>query len=128
MLMRGYLATRVADLVMRRTVALAGSGAALAIACLLALVLTRSITKPLNALAESLGPGADLLSNSVEILSESPESADMICEELTAQAGYMRRAVQQLVAVVRGGEVSSASPLKLPGRKRSLEAAEILMR
>ena len=119
------LATRVQDHVNSRSVALTGAGIALAISCAMAWLVTRSITKPLQKLAESLGPGANLLNNSVEMLAESPENVDIICEELTAQVGYMRRAVQQLVVVVRGGAVSSAPQSTTPAKKPDRQLVEV---
>jgi hypothetical protein len=59
------------------------------------------------------------------MLSESPENAEIICEELTAHVGYMRRAVQQLVVLVRGGVASSTAAPRSPGKKRGLEALEV---
>lgn len=112
------LEIRLRDHVTRRNLALVGSGAALAVACILAAALTSNITKPLEQMADALEPGADLLNTSVRRMSASPERAELICAELVAHVSYMRQAVQQLALLVHGGFVTYASPSKTPSSKR----------
>jgi hypothetical protein len=99
---------------------LIGSGIAWAIAAGIAFAVIRSVTRPLTAVAESLGPGADLLANCVNQIAESPESADIICEELSAHIGYLRRAVRDLNVIVRG-----TAPAEKVARKANVRKPEL---
>jgi methyl-accepting chemotaxis protein len=83
-------------------------------ATILSFVLLRSITEPLDGLVQMLGPGATLLSSSVERIAENsrdktapPEEAEIICEELNAHAEKMRMAVLELAAHVQGSAAES---------------------
>ena len=83
-------------------------------ATVLSFILLRSITGPLDGLVQMLGPGATLLSSSVERIAEtsrdktaSPKEAEIICEELNAHAEKMRQAVLELAAHVQGSAAES---------------------
>ena len=82
-------------------------------ASLLSYFMMRSITRPLDSLVGSLGPGADLLAGCVETIAETskgeatiPADAQIICEELSAHADDMRKAVRQLVSLVAGSSAA----------------------
>ncbi len=104
------LAIRVAYYSTYRIWALVSAGAALFAASLLAWFLARSIVRPLDSLLRSLGPGATLLTASVERIAEtsrgeaaaSPMEAQIICEELNGHADDMRKAVLELALHVQG--------------------------
>ena len=105
------LKARIEDYAGQRTRAVVISGLAVFGASLLAYFLLQSITKPLEKLVRSLGPGATLLSGCVEKIAEvtqqqapSREEASIICEELNAHADEMRMAVLELARQVRGAE------------------------
>jgi methyl-accepting chemotaxis protein len=109
------LEVRAASLRKSKFTALAVSGVALFIACLLALLATRSITGPLGLAVRLLEPGADLLAASARRISElshqpkaSMEETAIICEELDAHADDLRKVVQGLVAHVKGGATGKA--------------------
>jgi hypothetical protein len=83
-------------------------------AALLSFFLMRSITRPLDEIVQSLGPGATLLAASVERIAESskdpsagPEEAGIICEELNAHAEKMRHVVLELARHVQGEDAES---------------------
>ncbi len=105
------LKARIDDYAGQRTRAVLISGLAVFGASLLAYFLLQSITKPLEKLVRSLGPGATLLSGCVEKIAEvtqqqtpNPEEANIICGELNAHADDMRMAVLELARQVRGAE------------------------
>ena len=105
------LKTRIRDYEGQRMRAVVISGLAVLGASLLAFFLLQSITKPLEKLVRTLGPGATLLSGCVEKIAEvtqqqtpSPEEASIICEELNAHADDMRMAVLELARQVRGAD------------------------
>jgi len=104
---------RIAYFDHRRTVALSLAALALLIASFIAYMITRSIVKPLNKLALTLGPGATLLSGCVEQISQAFKTGSMdkdtttiICDELDAHATDMKKTVVQLETVVFGKPVS----------------------
>ncbi len=106
---------RLADYQQARTKALALAALATLGAVLLSVYFMRSITRPLDGLIRSLGPGATLLASSVESIAAatkdgaaSPEDASIICEELNAHAHKMRLAVAELAAHVQGRSASVA--------------------
>ena len=108
------LRNRIADYAGQRVRGLAVSGLAVLAASLLAFLLMRSITKPLETLVRSLGPGASLLTGCVERIATvnqqerpDPEEASIICDELNAHAEDMRKAVLELARQVRGAEAES---------------------
>jgi methyl-accepting chemotaxis protein len=103
------LATRIASYTSRRSVSLGLAGLAVLVAAGLAYLATLTITRPLNKLVSSLGPGANLLAASVERIAtasqkgnSTPEEAGIICEELNAHADDMRSAVRELELLVQG--------------------------
>jgi methyl-accepting chemotaxis protein len=109
------LGKRIDSYTSRRSWALFLSAMALVLSLVLSYVVKRSITRPLDRLAQSLGPGATLLSNSVERIAEAsrassttPEEAVVICEELNAHADDMRKTVGELIAVVSGAGAASS--------------------
>jgi methyl-accepting chemotaxis protein len=109
------LATRVGSYTNRRTMSLSLAGLAIAIATGLACLTSLSITRPLNKLVRTLGPGASLLQVSVQRIADasksrtaSPEQAELICEELNAHADDMRSTVGELESLVRGNSASVA--------------------
>ena len=100
---------RIAHFERRRTRSLLLASGAVLAAGLLALWLTRSITRPLLGLVASLTPGAVLLSVCVERIFEASENnfanheeADLICQELDANCDAMRKAVAELETQVKG--------------------------
>lgn len=103
------LRIQIAHFEQRRTQSLMLASLALAVAGILALFLTRSITRPLRGVVASLSPGATLLSVCVERISVASQAnfanqveASLICQELDANCDAMRRAVAELEAQVRG--------------------------
>jgi methyl-accepting chemotaxis protein len=109
--LEALLKIRIGDYAGQRTRAILISGLAVLGASLLAFFLLQSITKPLEKLVRSLGPGATLLSGCVEKIAEvtqqqtpSAEEASIICEELNAHADDMRKAVLELARQVRGAD------------------------
>jgi methyl-accepting chemotaxis protein len=103
------LVARIDSYTSRRTWSLTLAGAAVLLAAGLAFIATLSITRPLNKLVRSLGPGATLLAASVDRIAEAskrgnttPQEAGIICEELDAHADDMRSAVNKLELLVRG--------------------------
>ena len=122
------LVMRIAARNQARIWALALSALALILSSGLAYLIMRSITQPLDRLARSLGPGATLLSQSVNRIgrasdqkSTSPEESAIICEELTAHAEDMRSAVGELVSLINGGAIPppAASPAAGASHPRS---------
>ena len=108
------LEARIADYAGQRVRSLSVSGLAIIAASILAFVLMRSITIPLEKLVRSLGPGATLLTGCVERIAmvsqqerPDPEEASIICDELNAHADDMRKAVLELARQVRGAEAES---------------------
>ena len=108
------LHTRVSSYKSDRAMALIWAALATLGAALLSFVLMRSITRPLDELVQSLGPGATLLAASVERIAQSskdpsagPEEAEIICEELNAHAEKMRHAVFELAKHVQGANAES---------------------
>ena len=108
------LEARIADYAVQRVRALTVSGIAVLAASILAFLLMRSITAPLEKLVRSLGPGASLLTGCVERIASvsqqerpDPEEAGIICDELNAHADDMRKAVLELARQVRGAEAES---------------------
>lgn len=111
----GLLETRIASYQHKKRRALLLAALALLAACGLAYALARSITKPLSGLAQSLGPGATLLSVCVERIAEHSqqekpdrEEAGLICQELNAHAEEMRKAVLELLHHVQGSSAEVA--------------------
>jgi hypothetical protein len=111
------LQARIDSRVAARTRALALATLALLAACFLAFLTARSISRPLDKLVASLGPGATLLSQCVATIAEAsqqssttPAETAIICEELNAHADDMRRAVAELTAQVKGGAVDTVAP------------------
>lgn len=105
---------RIGDFQTSRIEALGFSALAVAIAAIIAVMLGRSITAPLQDLVRNLGPGATLLGVSVERIAEasqsqtpSPEESAIICEELNAHAENMRKAVLELARHVEGSSASA---------------------
>ncbi|HZR80271.1 MAG TPA: hypothetical protein VFD92_04160 [Candidatus Binatia bacterium] len=126
------LEARIATRVQARTRALTLAAIALVIASFLAYVTARSISRPLDALVQTLGPGATLLGQCVASIAEAsqresttPEEAAIICEELNAHCEDMRRAAAELTAQVKGGRVgvSSESGLGTPPLEPQLGTA-----
>jgi hypothetical protein len=108
------LQNRVQSYASSRTQSLAWAGLAVVAAGLLSLYFMRSITRPLDGLVRSLGPGATLLAASVERIAENsrdpnaePAEAEIICEELNAHAEKMRAAVLELARHVQGSDADS---------------------
>lgn len=96
----------------RRNVSLLLSTLALLFSCFIAYLVTRSMVVPLNKLALTLSPGADLLAGSVQQISEAStkggqkdSTAAIICEELSAHADDMRSTARNLEILVFGKEV-----------------------
>jgi len=105
---------RVSDFESGRIQALGFSALAVVLATIVAFLIGRSITKPLQELVRNLGPGATLLGVSVERIAEasqsqtpSPEESQIICEELNAHAENMRKAVLELARHVEGSAAAS---------------------
>lgn len=103
------LQKRVASYTSRRTSSLVLATLAVLVAVGLACVVTLGITRQLESLVRTLGPGATLLSECVHRIAEAnerpsstPEEATIICEELNAHADDMRSAVRKLETLVRG--------------------------
>jgi len=103
------LSTRVASYQSNRTWALLLAALAVVVSGLIALYLAKTITDPLHGLVRSLGPGATLLGVCAERIAEASqkkfsdaEEATIICEELSAHADDMRKAVLQLAYHVQG--------------------------
>jgi methyl-accepting chemotaxis protein len=104
-----------------RTMSLMWSGLALLIAGGLAFILARTITLPLGGLMRSLGPGATLLGECVQRISEvsqsqtvDPLEAQIICGELDAHAHSMRQAVLALARQVNGAaEADMTTPVAM---------------
>ena len=101
---------RIAAYTSRRAWSLGLASVAVLIAIALSCAVTLSITRPLEKLVRTLGPGATLLAGSVERIAEAsqrqtatPEEASIICEELNAHADDMRGSVRELESLVRGG-------------------------
>jgi hypothetical protein len=108
------LSKRIEDFETSRVQALGFSALAVLIAAVVAFLLGRSITAPLQELVRNLGPGATLLAVSVERIAEasqsqtpSQEEAAIICEELNAHADNMRKAVLELARHVEGSGSNS---------------------
>jgi methyl-accepting chemotaxis protein len=105
---------RISDFQTGRAQALGFSALAVVIAAIIAFLIGRSITKPLQELVRNLGPGATLLGVSVERIAEasqsktpSAEESAIICEELNAHADNMRKAVLELARQVEGSAAAS---------------------
>lgn len=103
----------------QRASALAAAFTAIMLACALAAWLSRSITAPLKDLMRSLGPGATLLGNCVQRISETtasrepdPVQAEIICEELNAHCDSMRRAVFELARHVEGAAAKTREEVR----------------
>jgi hypothetical protein len=97
----------------RRNVSLLLSALALIFSGFIAYLVTRSMVVPLNKLALTLSPGADLLAGSVKQISEAStqggenaSTAAIICEELSAHADDMRKTALNLEVLVFGREVN----------------------
>ncbi len=112
------LEARIRDSISYRAWALSLAGIAIAASYLLSWIFMRSITRPLDGLIRSLGPGASLLSECVNRISDvkGAESknveAQIICEELNAHAEDMRKAVYQLSIHVNGATEAQPSPVE----------------
>jgi hypothetical protein len=105
---------RISDFQTGRVQALGFSALAVVVAAIIAFLLGRSITRPLQELVRNLGPGATLLGVSVERIAEasqsktpSQEEAQIICEELNAHADNMRSAVLELARHVEGSAAAA---------------------
>ena len=105
----GLLDARIGAYSARRTWSLILAGLAVLVASGLAWMATQSITRPLGKLVRTLGPGATLLSASVERIAENSQSktanqeeSSIICEELNAHADDMRKTVNELETLVKG--------------------------
>ncbi len=104
---------RIGDFENNRMEALGFSALAVLIATIVAYVIGRSITKPLEELVRNLGPGATLLGASVERIAHASQSqatnpmeSAIICEELNAHADNMRLAVLELARHVQGSNAT----------------------
>ncbi len=105
---------RIADFQANRIQALGFSALAVVLATIVAFMIGRSITIPLQELVRNLAPGATLLGVSVERIADashsqtpSQEEAQIICEELNAHAENMRKAVLELARHVEGSSAAS---------------------
>jgi hypothetical protein len=117
---------RIADFQTGRAQALGFSALAVVVAAIIAFLLGRSITRPLQELVRNLGPGATLLGVSVERIAEasqsktpSQEEAQIICEELNAHAENMRSAVLELARQVEGSAAASRMLQETDGQAKS---------
>jgi len=117
---------RIGDFQTGRIQALGFSGLAVLIATIVAFLIGRSITKPLQELVRNLAPGATLLGVSVERIAEasqsktpSAEESAIICEELNAHADNMRKAVLELARHVEGSAAASRLASENSGQNRS---------
>lgn len=117
---------RIADFQTGRAQALGFSALAVVLAAIIAFLLGRSITRPLQELVRNLGPGATLLGVSVERIAEasqsknpSQEEAQIICEELNAHAENMRSAVLELARHVEGSAAASRMLQEADGQAKS---------
>jgi hypothetical protein len=100
---------RIDYYVKRKITALALSGLALLLACLLSYRIATSLIFPLNKLSRLLTPGADLLDESVQKLTAFTQKGAqdlttmrIICDELDAHAVNMRKTAQELASIVDG--------------------------
>jgi hypothetical protein len=117
---------RVADFQSSRIQALGFSALAVVLATIVAFMIGRSITVPLQELVRNLAPGATLLGVSVERIAEaslsqtpSQEESQIICEELNAHAENMRKAVLELARHVEGSAAASRLQGENAGHSRS---------
>ena len=117
---------RVSDFESGRIQALGFSALAVVLATIVAFLIGRSITKPLQELVRNLAPGATLLGVSVERIAEasqsqtpSPEESQIICEELNAHAENMRKAVLELARHVEGSAAASRLASQDAGQSHS---------
>ena len=122
----GLLNLRIADFESSRIQALGFSALAVVLATIIAFIIGRSITKPLQELVRNLAPGATLLGVSVERIAEasqsqtpSAEESAIICEELNAHADNMRKAVLELARHVEGSAAASRLVSEDAGQTRS---------
>jgi methyl-accepting chemotaxis protein len=120
------LNTRVSDFQSSRIQALGFSALAVVVATIVAFLIGRSITRPLQELVRNLGPGATLLGVSVERIAEashsqtpSQEESQIICEELNAHAENMRQAVLELARHVEGSAAASRLASQESGQSHS---------
>lgn len=104
---------RIAYYTQQRNISLLFSGLALVAASLVAYMMARSMTVPLNTLSLKLAPGATLLSGTIkQIQDASKKGGDnsqmigIICEELNAHADDMRATAKDLEVLVFGHEVN----------------------
>jgi hypothetical protein len=117
---------RISDFQTGRIQALGFSALAVVVAAIVAFLIGRSITLPLQQLVRNLGPGATLLGVSVERIAEasqsktpSAEESAIICEELNAHAENMRQAVLELARHVEGSAAASRLTSEQSGQPRT---------
>ena len=103
------IAARILYYERRRATALALSGLALLLACLLAYRIAASLIRPLDRLSGLLTPGADVLDRSVRKLAAFSQDGArdlttmrILCDELDAHADAMRKTARGLASIVNG--------------------------
>jgi methyl-accepting chemotaxis protein len=117
------LQKRIDDFKANRIQALGFSALAVLIAAIMAFLIGRSITEPLESLMRNLGPSEALVRRmgervaaAAQSATPNPEETEIICEELSAQADNMRRAVLELARQIEGTGADRAAPERVGGR------------